>query len=73
VTNDTETAKKAINDFVAKYNNLAILLQPAPLSDEQRKYLTPLSEDDKAQMTFSEADDYEANYKLFNIHGANSL
>ncbi len=68
ITADTDTSLDAIATFVAEYNKVIEKLSPPELTDFDKQYLEPLSDQDKQQMTESQIDDYEEKYKLYNSY-----
>ena len=59
VANDEDRALEAIAEFVASYNESIILLNPDPLTDDEREFLEPLSDQERATLTFTEIDERE--------------
>jgi len=57
---DTDRGVKALADFVAEYNAIVDSLNPPVLTTSERKYLTPLTDDERAKMTFAEIEDYDS-------------
>ncbi|HQK92688.1 MAG TPA: flagellar filament capping protein FliD, partial [Armatimonadota bacterium] len=62
---DTDRGMNALADFVAKYNEIVDLLNPAKLTDDQKKYLTPLTDEDRANMTYTEIETYTTLYEKY--------
>ena len=52
-------------EFIADYNSLIKKLNPPELSDYEKKFLEPLSDDDKASMTPAEIEEYEKKHKEY--------
>lgn len=52
-------------DFIAKYNALVKKLNPPELTDAEKAFLEPLSEDDKQSMTEEEVKEYEEKHKKY--------
>ncbi len=52
-------------DFIAKYNALVDKLNPPELTDAEKEFLKPLSDDDKANMTEQQIKDYEEKHKKY--------
>lgn len=65
ITADTDTSLDAIATFVAEYNKVIEKLNPPELTDFEKQYLQPLTDEDKQGMTDSQIDDYEEKYKLY--------
>jgi flagellar hook-associated protein 2 len=65
VNADTDTSLDAIATFVAEYNKVIEKLNPPELTDFDKQYLDPLTDEDKQSMTESQIDDYEKKYKLY--------
>lgn len=57
---DEDRALEALSKWVAEWNKAVVTLNPDQLTKTQKKYLTELTDDERANMTFSEIDDYEA-------------
>nr|WP_281381077.1 flagellar filament capping protein FliD [Desulfurispira natronophila] len=66
VTGETDTALDRVADFIANYNTVMERVTPFRLSDEERRFLEPLSPDKMAGMTFNEQDEYMEKYRQFN-------
>jgi flagellar hook-associated protein 2 len=66
ITNDTEKALDKLTEFIVNYNESIDKLTPPLLTNEQKKYLEPLSDEDRANMTFTEIEDYEDYHRLYN-------
>jgi len=62
---DTDRGMDALAGFVAKYNEVVDLLNPAQLTDDQRKYLTPLTDKDRANMTYTEIENYTTLHEKY--------
>ncbi len=63
---DTDKVLNELADFVIGYNNMIKRLNPERLTDQQKKYLKPLSDSVKNNMSFIESDDYEKKFKEYN-------
>lgn len=63
---DTDKVLNVIADFVVGYNSMIKRLNPTRLTDQQKKYLTPLTDTVKNNMSFVESDDYEKKFKEYN-------
>ncbi|MGA1845908.1 flagellar filament capping protein FliD [Deferribacter abyssi] len=68
VSVDTTKAVESLASFISHYNALIEKLNPPELDDEDKKYLEPLSDDDKAKMSDEEVKQYEENWKKFNTY-----
>jgi flagellar capping protein FliD len=66
ISNDKDKALDKLTEFIAAYNETMDKLNPPLLSKEQKKYLEPLSDKDRAKMTFTEIEEYEDYYQLYN-------
>ncbi|ADU65472.1 flagellar hook-associated 2 domain-containing protein [Desulfurispirillum indicum S5] len=66
VTGETDTALDRIATFIANYNTLMERITPSRLTDEQKSYLQPLSNEKMQSMTFAEQDRYMENFELYN-------
>jgi flagellar capping protein FliD len=66
ITNETDRALDKLADFIVSYNETISKLNPPALTDEQKLYLDPLSDDDQAKMTSTQIDKYEELYDLYN-------
>lgn len=62
---NTDRGLEAIANWVAEWNKAVIALNPDKLTTTQKKYLTPLTDDQRSNMTFAEIEDYEALNKLY--------
>lgn len=60
IVTDTSLANRALRDFVVAYNKLIEIVDPEPLTDDERKKLASLSESDRKKMTESEINEYKA-------------
>ncbi len=60
ITADTSKANGVIADFVVAYNEVQELVNIAALSEEERDFLSPLTDKQRSQLTFTEIDEYEA-------------
>lgn len=65
IKNDTEKALDKITDFIVNYNQIISTINPDVLSDEQREYLDPLTNDQRYDMTYTEIEDYEYYHELY--------
>lgn len=63
---DTDKVLEEVVDFILGYNLLIERLNPDTLTSDQKRYLTPLSDDDVSMMSYTESDEYEVKYKLYN-------
>ncbi|MFC1856056.1 flagellar filament capping protein FliD [Thermodesulfobacteriota bacterium] len=63
---DTERALERLTDYVVVHNRTLALLNPEQLTDFQKGYLQPLSDDEKANMTDSEISLYDGFHKQYN-------
>ncbi|BAT71391.1 flagellar hook-associated protein 2 [Thermosulfidibacter takaii ABI70S6] len=52
-------------DFIAKYNALVKKLNPPELSDQEKAFLKPLTDEDKQSMTEEEIKEYEEKHKEY--------
>ncbi|KAA0258051.1 flagellar hook protein [Deferribacter autotrophicus] len=68
VSVDTTKAVESIASFISHYNALVEKLNPPELDDEDKEYLEPLTDDDKATMSDEEVKQYEENWKKFNTY-----
>jgi flagellar hook-associated protein 2 len=55
-----------IATFVQQFNELMTRLNPPELTDEDKKYLEPLTDADKQKMSTDEINEYEEKWKKFN-------
>ena len=62
---DEDTIVDRFADFIAKYNALVKKLNPPELTDLEKQYLEPLSEEDKQSMTEDEIKEYEKKHKEY--------
>jgi len=60
ITSDTSRATEAIADFVVAYNQLQVLVDAEPLSEDERDSLSTLTDSQRNSLTFTEIDAYEA-------------
>lgn len=65
ITVDTDKGLNALAEFVAEYNSLMDLINPTPLSTDERKGLAELTNDEINTMTLSEYEDYETKRNLY--------
>lgn len=65
ISPDVDSLVDKFADLISLYNQIVDKLNPPSLTDEMKKYLDPLSDDDKAQMTQSQIDDYEKKHKEY--------
>ena len=63
---DTDKVLDILADFIIGYNNTIKRLNPERLTDQQKKYLTPLTDNIKNNMSFVESDEYESKFKEYN-------
>jgi flagellar capping protein FliD len=66
ISNETDKALDKLTDFIVIYNETINKLNPPQLTDEQKIYLDPLSDDDQAKMTSTQIDEYQNYYNLYN-------
>ncbi len=66
IQNDTDKALDKITTFIVQYNITISMLNPPQLTDEQKAYLDPLTDDQKSSMTSTQISNYEAYYELYN-------
>lgn len=66
VQTEAEPALRALARGVSVWNAVVDRLSPDLLTDEERRYLPPLSEEDRRAMTAAEVDDYDAKYRDYN-------
>lgn len=66
VGGETDTALDRIATFIANYNTLMDRITPSRLTDEQKSYLKPLSNEKMQSMTFAEQDRYMEYFELYN-------
>ncbi|MBD3175611.1 MAG: flagellar filament capping protein FliD, partial [Armatimonadia bacterium] len=64
---DTDRGKEAIAEWIAEWNDIVLTMNPEPLTDEEERYLEPLSDSDRANMTFAEIEEYEALNRQYRI------
>ncbi len=62
---DSDEILDKFAEFIANYNSLIKKLNPPELSDYEKKFLEPLSEEDKASMTDKEIEEYEKKHKEY--------
>jgi flagellar capping protein FliD len=65
ITVDTDKGLNALAEFVAEYNSLMDLINPSPLSTDEREGLVELTTEEINAMTLSEYEDYETNRNLY--------
>lgn len=65
IENDTEKALDKLTGFIVNYNEIMSVLNPPLLGDDERKYLEPLTDDQRYNMTYTEIEDYEKYHKLY--------
>jgi len=63
---DTEPALRALARWLSAWNQAVVTLNPDPLTPDEREYLEPLTDDQRATMTAAEIDAYTANYWAYN-------
>jgi flagellar hook-associated protein 2 len=68
ISTDPEKGIESIAKFVQHYNELVIKLNPPEIDDEDKKYLTPLTEDEKNRMSAEEVKDYEEKWVKFSTY-----
>ncbi|GAB1534704.1 hypothetical protein ADMFC3_03350 [Geovibrio sp. ADMFC3] len=68
ITSDTTKATEALASFIKTYNEITTILNAPALDKEQKKYLTPLTDEDKESMTDTEIADYEAKFKEYTTY-----
>ncbi len=69
IDNKTDDAVNAIADFILEYNKLLDILNPPTISTEDRKYLTPLTQEKLDSMkTATEVEDYQSKFKKFSSY-----
>lgn len=68
ISTDPEKGIESIAKFVQHYNELVIKLSPPEIDDEDKKYLTPLTEDEKNKMSAEEVKDYEEKWVKFSTY-----
>ncbi len=64
---DTSRATEALRDFVVAYNELQELVDIDPLTDDEQSQLAPLTDSERAKLTFTEIDAYELNREDYAI------
>ena len=68
ISTDPQKGIESIAKFVQHYNELVIKLSPPEIDDEDKKYLTPLTEDEKNKMSAEEVKDYEEKWVKFSTY-----
>ncbi|MCD8492451.1 MAG: flagellar filament capping protein FliD [Geovibrio sp.] len=68
INSDTAKATEALANFVKTYNEITTLLNAPALDKEQKKYLTALTDEDKAGMSDDEIAEYQAYFKEYNTY-----
>lgn len=68
ITTDSTKGIENIAKFVQHYNEFMIKLSPPEIDDEDKKYLTPLTEDEKNTMSAEEVKDYEEKWVKFTTY-----
>lgn len=63
---DSDKVLTQLTDFIYNYNKMIEKLNPDRLTKEQKKYLEPLTSEQKNEMLYTELEDYEEKYKLYN-------
>jgi len=63
ISADTSRATQAIAGFIVSYNELIETVNPDALTDEEREKLAALTDEQRARLTFTEIDTYEAERK----------
>ncbi|MCE5272254.1 flagellar filament capping protein FliD [bacterium] len=66
VEGDTEKAVDAIAQFIVEYNKTIKLLSPEAVSDEDKKYLEPVSDSERSSLTYTELIDRLDKYESLN-------
>ena len=62
---DTERSINSIANFVAQYNVLMELINPAPLNTDERELLVPLTESEMNSMSLTDIEEYEQNRQSY--------
>jgi len=68
ISTDTTKAVEYFAKFVQHYNQMIEKLSPPEIEDEDKQYLTPLTEDEKKNMTSEEVTEYEEKWKKFSTY-----
>jgi len=68
ISTDPQKGIESIAKFVQHYNELILKLNPPVIDDEDKKYLTPLTEDEKNRMSAEEVKDYEEKWVKFSTY-----
>ena len=62
---DTDRAIRAVADFVVQYNTIMQIVNPQPLSKDEREQMVSLTTNDYNTMSLTEIDDYETNRQTY--------
>jgi flagellar hook-associated protein 2 len=62
---DEEALLDKFSQMIVLYNQIVDKLNPPKLTDDMKKYLEPLSDEDKAKMTQAEIDDYKKKHEEY--------
>ncbi|UOD34368.1 flagellar filament capping protein FliD [Deferribacteraceae bacterium V6Fe1] len=68
ISTDTTKAVEYFAKFVQHYNQMIDKLSPPEIDDEDKQYLTPLTEDEKGSMTSEEVTNYEEKWKTYTTY-----
>lgn len=68
ISTDSTKAVEAFASFVQHYNLMVEKLSPPELDNEDKKYLTALTEDEKASKTSEEVNSYQGKWEEFNTY-----
>ncbi|QAR33249.1 flagellar hook protein [Geovibrio thiophilus] len=68
ITADTTKATEALASFIQTYNEMVTVLNAPMLDDDQKKYLTALTDEDKESMSDDDIAEYQAYYKEYNTY-----
>ncbi|HUU29305.1 MAG TPA: flagellar filament capping protein FliD [archaeon] len=66
VTGDTEKAVDAIARFVVEYNKTLKLINPPRLETSERKYLEPITDEERSKLSYEELLDRLDKYETYN-------
>ena len=66
ITGDTEKAIDAIAHMVVEYNKTVKLLNPAALTTDEKKYLEPITDDERSKLTYEELVQRLDKYNTYN-------
>ncbi len=64
---DTSRATEAIRDFIVTYNEVQQTINIGGLNEDQRENLAPLTDSDRAGLTYTEVDTYELEREALSI------